>query len=69
MWRYSYNAEKFAVLVFIERNNNNGRIRDVFFRNVVICESSNYAHFVVDCDLFLSTCKAVEDACIKLRGT
>jgi hypothetical protein len=62
-WRYSYNAEKCALMVLNERTNNS---RDILLSwYTKICETSNY----VNCDPFLSTRKMVEDACTKLRGT
>jgi hypothetical protein len=67
-WRYSYNAEKCAVMVFNERTNND-RDRDFYLGNTKICETSNYLHLGINCDPFLSTRKMVEDACTKLRGT
>lgn len=46
LWCYCYNAEKCAIIVFNERNNN-GPNRNFFLGNIRICEWSKYTHLCV----------------------
>ena len=67
-WRYSYNSNKCAVLVFNEHHKLT-RERLFMLGDSIISEASNCVHIGVKCGNVLSSQCCVRDACNTLRGT